>query len=119
MKDMDVEAETTDLVFEYELEASPEKVWRAIVIPEFRERWLPERDLANAEPVFAEPGNEIHFRLREDVPPFLESIVEFQLMPGSGGGTILKITHGIVDTQLSLPMRNAANSNEPTMMLAA
>ena len=44
-----------ELVFEYELDAPPEKVWRAISIPAFREKWLPNRDLADAEPVASAP----------------------------------------------------------------
>jgi uncharacterized protein YndB with AHSA1/START domain len=30
----------SELVFETVLDAPPEKVWRAITIPEFRARWL-------------------------------------------------------------------------------
>ena len=44
------------LVLEYQLDAPPEKVWRAISTPELRERWLPSRDLAADEPVSTVPG---------------------------------------------------------------
>ena len=56
------EMETADIVQEYELEAPPEKVWRAITIPTFRERWLPDHDLAQAEPVAVIPNEEILFQ---------------------------------------------------------
>ena len=50
MSDM-VEPDTdAALVIEYELDAPPEKVWRAVTIPALRERWLPDCDLAGAEP---------------------------------------------------------------------
>jgi len=39
------------LVFEYDLDAPPEKVWRAVTIPALRARWLPQTDLAESEPV--------------------------------------------------------------------
>ncbi|WP_440495982.1 SRPBCC family protein, partial [Serratia sarumanii] len=29
------------LILEYSLDAPPEKVWRALSIPELREQWLP------------------------------------------------------------------------------
>ena len=31
-----------ELVFEFELDEPPEKVWRAVSIAELRERWLPD-----------------------------------------------------------------------------
>jgi uncharacterized protein YndB with AHSA1/START domain len=31
-----------EIALEYQLDAAPEKVWRAIALPAFRERWLPE-----------------------------------------------------------------------------
>lgn len=36
----------TALVLEYEFDAPPAKVWRAVTIPALRERWLPDCDLA-------------------------------------------------------------------------
>ena len=119
MTDTTAEAETVDLVLEYELDAPPEKVWRAITVPELREAWLPGRDLADTDPLFTVPGNEIRFRMRDDTPPYLESIVAFQIEPGQNSGTILRITQGLVDARLTSPMPKAANSNEPALMLAA
>ena len=42
--------EEAEIALEYELDAAPEKVWRAIAIAAFRERWLPGADLAEPEP---------------------------------------------------------------------
>src|SRR5690349_4244849 len=70
--DTGIERQATDLVFEYDLDAPPEKVWRAISIPALRDRWLPKGDLAQAEPVASKPGEEIAYAMRDDAPPFLE-----------------------------------------------
>ncbi|MGR9244991.1 SRPBCC family protein [Rhizobium leguminosarum] len=119
MSDAKAERQEKDLVFEYELDAPPEKVWRAVSIPAFREKWLPKQELAEAEPVSTAPGEEISYRMRDDEPPFLESIVTFQVRPDANGGTILTIVHGLTDTRLAQQMTPAANSNAPWMMLAA
>ena len=68
-----------ELVLEYELDAPPEKVWRAVTIPALRERWLPLSDLAETEPVSSVPGAEVCYRLREAEPPYLESHVTFRI----------------------------------------
>src|SRR5262245_19855207 len=75
MSDTDAEVEANDVVLDVELDAPPEKVWRAVSIPELREKWLPGADLANADPISSEPGEEIRYRMRDDEPPFLESEV--------------------------------------------
>lgn len=111
--------QTKDLVLEYALDAPPEKVWCAISIPAFREKWLPSRDLTAAEPMVANPGEEVRYRMRETEPPFLESLVTFQIRPDAKGGTVLRIVHGLVDAQASTSTPRAANNNGPMMMLAA
>ena len=60
------ETEGGEIALEYELDAAPEKVWRAVAIPAFRERWLPEADLAEPEPIASIPGVEIRYRMRDD-----------------------------------------------------
>jgi uncharacterized protein YndB with AHSA1/START domain len=110
----DVKAED-ELVFECELDAPPDKVWRAVTIPAFRERWLPEADLADPEPVTAVPGREVRYRLRDDEPPF-ESHVTFELLPNGAGGTHFRIVHRLPAAR---PLPLAANSNTRLMMRAA
>lgn len=119
MSDTEAEGQEKVLVFEYELDAPPEKVWRAVSIPAFREKWLPKQELAEAEPVSTAAGEDVSYRMRDDEPPFLESIVTFQVRPDANGGTILRIVHGLADTRLAARMPPAANSNAPWMMLAA
>ena len=118
MSDSAAETDTaTDLVFEYELDAPPEKVWRALSIPAFREKWLPQEALVSAEPVSSVPGQEVRFGMREDEPPFLESVVTFQVLPNVDGGTRLRIIHELADAQKALQGSNAADW--PTLMRAA
>lgn len=118
MTDKVTEERTTHLVIEYELDAPPEKVWRAISTPAFREQWLPDGELADAKPVSSTAGVEIGYRMRENEPPFLESIVTFQVRPNGDRGTRLRIVHGLTDARLARPPR-AANGNQPRLMCAA
>ena len=119
MNEMEADGKTKDLVLEYELDAPPEKVWRAISIPAFRDKWLPKEALVSAEPVSSAPGTEIRYSMREDGPPFLESVVTFQVRPNADGGTRLRIIHGLVSARLALQAPRAANSNWPCLMRAA
>lgn len=119
MSDTEPEKQTADLVFEYELDAPPEKVWRAISVPGFRNKWLPKVDLADADPVSTAAGEEIRYTMRDGEPPFLESVVTFQVRPGTDGGSILRVVHGLTDSRLVPRKVPAANNNGPLMMLAA
>ncbi|MGJ4949501.1 SRPBCC family protein [Bradyrhizobium sp. HKCCYLS20291] len=119
MTDLDVDQQDDKLVLDYELDAPPEKVWRAISIPALRDAWLPSGDLAEAAPVSSTPGEEVRYRMRDDAPPYLESIVTFQLMPNAAGGTTLRIIHGPPATALLRGTPRAANSNTRSLMQAA
>jgi uncharacterized protein YndB with AHSA1/START domain len=119
MSDTEPEKQAVGLVFEYELDAPPEKVWRAISIPGFRDKWLPREDLADADPVSTAPGEEIRYSIRDGEPPFLESIVTFQVRPDADGGSILRVVHGLTDARVVPRKAPAANNNGPRMMLAA
>jgi uncharacterized protein YndB with AHSA1/START domain len=119
MNNVDAARQTKDLVLEFELDAPPEKVWRAISIPAVRRRWLPKGDLAEAEPVSSKPGKEIRYRMRDGEPPFLESIVTFQVIP-IAAGTRLRIVHELADARLQRrPPRPANNNNWSCVMRAA
>lgn len=113
MSESDTQDRTKQLVFAYQLDAPAEKVWRALSIPAFRERWLP----AEVEALSVVPGEEVRYRLREEEPPFLESVVTFQLAPNEGG-TELRIIHSLTDARLSQPPA-PANNNQPLMLRAA
>ncbi len=111
--------QTEQLVFEFEFEAPPEKVWRAVREAEFRQRWLPDGALADPEPVSSVPGREISYRMRDEEPPFLESVVTFRIEPGTQGGTHFVIIHQLTDVGLTRDLGPAANSNGPILMRAA
>ena len=107
-----------DVMFEYELDAPPEKVWQALTISDLREKWLPGADLADVEPVAFKAGEVIAFSMREDEPPFLESTVTFRIDANAGGGTTLKIWHVLTDQRVRQPPM-AANGNTHCLMRAA
>jgi uncharacterized protein YndB with AHSA1/START domain len=115
----DIEPKARDLVLEYELDAPPEKVWRAISIPAFRETWLPQGALASPEPVSSAPGEEVRYRMRDDEPPFRESLVTFQVSPNANGGTRLRIIHGLAGARPAEQAPPAANDNLLCLMRAA
>jgi uncharacterized protein YndB with AHSA1/START domain len=98
------------LVFEYDVDAPPEMVKRALTIAEFRERWLPGAKLA---PSFTSNGGAIHCTLRETEPPFLESVASFEILPRDGGGARIRIVHRLARAPA------AANRNRSLLMLAA
>ena len=67
MSNMDTDDAARELVQEYALDAPPEKVWRALSIPELRAQWLPGTE--HAEPLLQVPQQELRLRLREAEPP--------------------------------------------------
>ena len=116
MSDVTTESvEEAEIALEYELDAAPEKVWRAIAIAAFRERWLPQADLAEPEPIASIPGVEVRYRMRDEGVPFSESTVTFQIEPGIQGGALLRIIHRIEGDA----RRRSANDNLRPMSLAA
>jgi uncharacterized protein YndB with AHSA1/START domain len=78
------------LVFEAELDAPPEKVWRAIATPELREAWLGEPEAGSAEIVRADPGERLDLAWPTQDG---DSLVSFVIGNGEGGGTHLTIVH--------------------------
>ncbi|MGJ5175334.1 SRPBCC family protein [Bradyrhizobium oligotrophicum] len=119
MTDTKAAQQGEEFVLDYDLEAPPEKVWRAISVPELRDSWLPRGDLADAAPISSISGEEVRYRMRDDEPPYLESIVTFQVMPNATGGTRLRIIHGLAATNLMRHSPPAANSNTRSLMRAA
>jgi uncharacterized protein YndB with AHSA1/START domain len=107
--------EEAEIALEYELDAAPERVWRAIAVAAFRERWLPGADLAEPEPVASIPGVEVRYRMREDGAPFPDSTVTFRIEPGAQGGTLFRIIHRLEGDA----RRNGANDNLRPLSLAA
>ena len=99
MSDAATQDET--LVFEVDLEASPEKVWRALSVPEMREAWLGAPEAGPAEVAGAEAGQRLDlvWPTREG-----ESLVSFEISP-VGEGAHLIITHRAPQTASVLTFR--------------
>jgi len=103
------------VIFETELDAPPEKVWRALTIPEYLERWLDLPAKTEISVVHADEPPTVTYRWREqgeNSSSSEDSVVTFEVTPLYNGGSHFRLTH----TPLAIPA--AANSNEP-MMLAA
>lgn len=109
--------EADTLVFETTLDAPPEKVWRALSIPEYLERWLQPPADAEISVVASDENRSLTYRWREPGEGVAaepeESLVTFEISPREDGGTWFRLTHA----PIALPV--PANSNEPVMMLAA
>lgn len=108
--------QTDELVFECELDAPPEKVWRALTVREYLQRWLKLDEPAEMDVVSAEENRSLTYRWRDAgqgaVVGAEVSVVTFELTPTEEGRTWFRLTHAPV----AVPV--AANSNQP-MMLAA
>lgn len=109
----------SDINLEFDLGDPPQKVWRAVTVPELRERWLPNEALAAPHAVAVTPGREVRYLLRDDAPPFLESTVTFTILPNATGGTRLRIVHELTDARPDRMAKAAANGNGPPLMRAA
>jgi uncharacterized protein YndB with AHSA1/START domain len=86
------------LVYEFDLDAPPEKVWRAIATPELREAWLGEPEGGAAEVVRSEPGAELDllWPTREG-----QSLVSFEIRDGEAGSTTrLTIVHRLLESNV-------------------
>ena len=104
------------LVFECALDAPPEKVWRALTIPEYLQAWLKPAQDVDLAVVTAEENRSLTYRWREAgqgaIVGMEDSLVTFELTPTTDGGTWFKLTH----EPMALPV--AANSNGPMMLVA-
>lgn len=108
-----------ELELNFQLSDPPHKVWRALSIVEFREKWLPTEALANPDEDTVKPDQEIRYRLHDDSARFLESIVTFTIAPNETGGTCLRIVHQLTNPRLDAVEIAAANTNSTPLMLAA
>jgi uncharacterized protein YndB with AHSA1/START domain len=61
----------------------------------------------------------MRYRMRDDEPPFLHSIVTFQLRPNADGGTHFRIIHRLADRRAQHELPRAANNNGRCLMRAA
>src|ERR1700739_2613784 len=96
------------LVVETELDASPDRVWRALSDPSLSSQWLPYGKLGtrpgerfslddegrriDCEVLDAEPGRRLRLSWHE-ADSAVSSQVTFVVSPGVGGGARLRIVH--------------------------
>ena len=88
----DVATDTADLTFEADLDAPPDRVWRALTEPQLRAAWLGEPEVGAAAVIGAEPGSrlDLAWPTRDG-----ESRVSFEIGAGEDGGTHLTIVHRV------------------------
>ena len=118
MSDEVTEPQTQRLVLEFDFDDKPEKVWRAVALEQYRRAWLAEDAPAASDLLSEIPGQEVSYRMRDDEPPFLVSVVTFRISPNQTGGTNLRIIHEIADRRFDGELK-AANGNGQTQLLAA
>ncbi len=113
----DDDGETVDdIVVECELDAAPEKVWRALTVPEFVSAWLDPK-LGDAKQQSYEmidelPCSRVCYAWRDEQDG-RESTVTFEIGPRPDGNTWFRLTHSP-----ARPAR-AANCNSPALARAA
>jgi uncharacterized protein YndB with AHSA1/START domain len=118
--------------FETELDAPPEKVWRALTVPEFVSRWLAPSDIRpeeghafrlkgedgeiECETVEAKPPHVLSYSWRERGGP--DSLVRFHLAGTEAGGTRLTIVHSGL-ARPAMPTLRVAGVSGARMSLGA
>jgi uncharacterized protein YndB with AHSA1/START domain len=118
--------------FETELGAPPEKVWRALTVPEFVARWLMPNDIraeeghafrltaeggaVECEIVEAKPPHVLGYSWRERGGP--DSLVRFHLAGTEAGGTRLTVVHSGL-ARPALPALRVAGVSGARMSLGA
>lgn len=101
-----------DIVVECELDAPPEKVWRALTVPELLARWIAAEELGDGEtaPSYetleARPFSRLRLAWRDEAASQADSLVTVELAPRPGGRTWFRLTH-------SASALRAANANAP------
>ncbi|HEY1926383.1 MAG TPA: SRPBCC domain-containing protein [Caulobacteraceae bacterium] len=121
------------LVVEADLDAPPDRVWRALSDPTLSSQWLPSGKVGtkpgerftlddegrriDCEVLDAEPGRRLRLSWRE-ADSAVSSQVTFVVSPGAAGGARLRIVHEPVTARLAsrrtpvgmraFPMRMAA-----------
>lgn len=109
----DAEPGTEVLLFERELDARPEKVWKALTDPALRAQWLMNAEVlgrrgehfslrgdsehgpreVTCELIESEHPRSLRYRWRDADDPSSDSIVSFTLTRTARGGTLLRLTH--------------------------
>jgi uncharacterized protein YndB with AHSA1/START domain len=102
-------SEQDELVFETALDAPPEKVWRALTVPEYLEHWLDTPEGTTVDRVAEEEFRSVTYRWSEpgigEGAASEDSLVTFEVVPHEDGGTWFRLTHKVMQVPV------AANSN--------
>jgi uncharacterized protein YndB with AHSA1/START domain len=94
--------ETEELVFEADLDAPPEKVWRAVATPEIREAWLGEAETGAAEVARSEPPSRLDlvWPTREG-----DTLISFEIAPREGGSHLTIVHRALAPAVVALHRR--------------
>ena len=88
------------VITECDLPEAPEKVWKALTVPELLAAWLPEA--VDCEILAVEPDRLLCYRWRpagqdrDEAGRVLDSVVTFELTGTKTGGTHLRVEHRLV-----------------------
>jgi uncharacterized protein YndB with AHSA1/START domain len=111
-----------EVVVDCELDAAPEKVWRALTVPELAAQWLEtDRSGENAAGdrsyalIEAEPYNRVRYAWRDETASEPDTVVTIVLSPAPAGRTRFRLTHSV--SERTMPV--AVNSNRPPTAMAA
>ena len=126
------------LSFDYELEAPPAKVWRALTVPEFIAKWLPAdvvaQETGTTEPegderppsasiavrlLESDPGRSVRYLWRDETGPHTASIVTFRISPNESGGTRFRVVHEMMASARGFAPKRPASRQGPRLLLAA
>jgi uncharacterized protein YndB with AHSA1/START domain len=97
------------VVTECDLPQAPDKVWRALTVPELLEAWLP--DAVKSEILEAKPNRLLRYRWpgneqdKDARGQTLESVVTFELTGTEAGGTHLRVEHRLQAASNVVPFR--------------
>jgi uncharacterized protein YndB with AHSA1/START domain len=121
------------LVVEADLDAPPDRVWRALSDPTLSSQWLPSGKVGtrpgerftlddegrriDCEVLDAEPGRRLRLSWRE-ADSAVSSQVTFVVSPGAAGGARLRIVHEPVVASLAVRRTPAGVRAFPTRMAA-
>jgi uncharacterized protein YndB with AHSA1/START domain len=122
------------MVLETEIDAPPERVWRAFSEPELAAAWLAPGEIStepgdrftldndgrtiDCEVLEAEPARRLRLGWRESNGG-LASEVSFDLTPTPAGGTHLRIVHAPLVVSLARARLRAGAGRRPTLLHAA
>jgi uncharacterized protein YndB with AHSA1/START domain len=96
------------LVYECDLAEPPEKVWRALTVPELVSEWLlpPDAETCDApvecELIESEKNEWVSYLWRRGDEP--ETFVTFEVAPLVNGGTHLRLTHSVEPLEIYGPI---------------